>query len=77
MVEIVYQILGYTGVVLGIVIIGYGIITLIKKETVLVNKDFQTKKLTGKDSIKYGIYYIVGGLIWLWFSIAQLTGFFN
>lgn len=75
--KIIFNILSYSGLILGAIIAVYGLYSLFKRETLLLNKEFQSKKISGQEALKYSLYYIVAGLIWVWFSISQLTGFFN
>ena len=73
--DIALKVLVGLSALLGLVILAYGIYALVKREAYVFSKRADGgDKVTGKDAVRYSLYYIVAGGLWLAYSVFRLVG---
>jgi hypothetical protein len=72
--DIVLKVLAGLGTLLGLLILAYGVYALVKREVYVFSKRPDgSDKVTGKAAIRYSLYYIVAGGLWVVYSVFRLV----
>lgn len=71
--QIAIFILIIASIIIGLGLAAYGVYGLIKGETYIVNMRVGEIKASGKIARKFSLYYIFGGLLWVFYAILRLV----